>query len=150
MFHPLSTLVNVTVLLVMPPAHARQHATGVCLSSARNTFITSSNEPYDELRYFLEKTSSCSGVLPGEALEPTGTRKACSRVFVPPQSPDMMSVVPPAAAAAGGCSSCWSTNTKPVVAAAAAAAARGMWAPASALALRAAHRNMYMYVHSRA
>ena len=78
-------------------------------------------------------------------------RNTISRVFVPPQSPDMTSVVCPASACAGFSSCSWSHSTKAdaaAVAAAATAAARGrlaraMLALASDDALRAnRERNM--------
>ena len=93
--------------------------------------------------HFLAKTSSCSGTFPSDALTPDGTRNTISRVFVPPQSPDMTSEVWPASECAFCCCCSWSYSTTADAAAAAATAAvrgalaRAMLTLASDDALRA-------------
>ena len=71
---------------------------------------------------FFEKTSSPGGMCPAVALASVGTRKTWSLVFVPPQSPDITSLLPWRVCAG---TRCCSYSTAAVAVAAAAAAVYG-------------------------
>mmetsp|Transcript_54417 Transcript_54417/g.149911 ORF Transcript_54417/g.149911 Transcript_54417/m.149911 type:complete len:268 (-) Transcript_54417:141-944(-) len=96
MIQPFLTLVKLTQLLRMPPAHARQHTIGFSpyvevSASFRNLVHTAENDSLSAFRYFFSKTIDPLGVSPCVAVAPGSTRKRMSRVFVPPQSPDITS-----------------------------------------------------------